>query len=481
VQAYILRRLLFGVLIVWGVYTLTFFAVNLAPGDPFANLENPKMQKEDLDRLRHKWGYDRPVLERYLLQLRKTFWADAEVLTFESQGIELSVFAMGDGNGVSARVQVPADTVTLAPTEVSRLEGAEPVVLERRGDAWGPRPIRPGTYLVGRARFVVREDGVGGPFATGGLTLEAASGEVHARPTLDAAPEHVVLESSDGRVELPRAADGTFGPLALKPDRYRYGERDVVVPPEQLEPGGLTFDLGTSISHREPVMSYLASPLKNTLILALTALLLDFTLGIFIGVVGATRPNTKLDHGLTLGSLFVYSMPGFWLALMLVLLFSVKLDWLPSEGMHDPNTTGFLDLLEHLVLPAFVLGIAAAASTARYQRSALLEVMSQDYIRTARAKGLDERTVIWKHAMRNSLLPVITLIGLSLPFLVSGAVITETIFSWPGMGRAVIEAIRARDVFVITGVTLISTTLVVIGNLLADILYALVDPRVRLR
>ena len=149
--------------------------------------------------------------------------------------------------------------------------------------------------------------------------------------------------------------------------------------------------------------------------------------------------------------------------------------------MHDPGESGFLDLLEHLILPAFVLGIAAAASTARYQRSALLEVMNQDYIRTARAKGLDERTVIWKHAMRNSLLPVITLIGLSLPFLVSGAVITETIFSWPGMGRTVIQAIHGRDVFVITGITLISTTLVVVGNLLADVLYALVDPRVRLK
>jgi peptide/nickel transport system permease protein len=197
-------------------------------------------------------------------------------------------------------------------------------------------------------------------------------------------------------------------------------------------------------------------------------------------VISAIHPNSKLDHSLTLGSLFIYSMPGFWLALMLVLLFSVKLQVLPAEGMHSPGESGFLDLLEHMILPVFVLGIAAAASTARYQRSALIEVMNQDYIRTARAKGLSERRVVWKHAMRNSLLPVITLIGLSLPFLVSGAVITETIFSWPGMGRAVIGAIHGRDVFVITGITLISTTMVVLGNLLADLLYATADPRVRL-
>jgi peptide/nickel transport system permease protein len=219
----------------------------------------------------------------------------------------------------------------------------------------------------------------------------------------------------------------------------------------------------------------------NTLLLAGAALFLNFLIGIIVGVISAIRPNSKLDHTLTLGSLFVYSMPGFWLALMLVLLFAVKLDWLPAEGMHDPGEEGLLDLLEHMILPAFVLGIASAASTARYQRSALIEVMSQDYIRTARAKGLSERQVIWKHAIRNSLLPVITLIGLSLPFLVSGAVITEKIFSWPGMGSAVIGAIHFRDVFVLTGITLISTTMVVVGNLLADVLYAFADPRVRLK
>nr|MDJ0976584.1 ABC transporter permease [Planctomycetota bacterium] len=137
--------------------------------------------------------------------------------------------------------------------------------------------------------------------------------------------------------------------------------------------------------------------------------------------------------------------------------------------------------LEHYAMPVFVLGVAGAAGTARYQRSAVLEVLSEDYVRTARAKGLDEGVVIRKHVLRNSLLPIITLFGLSMPFLVSGAVITEEIFSWPGIGSAAIGAIKARDVFVVTSVTLAATVMVVVGNLLADIMYAIADPRVRLK
>jgi peptide/nickel transport system permease protein len=163
---------------------------------------------------------------------------------------------------------------------------------------------------------------------------------------------------------------------------------------------------------------------------------------------------------------------------MLQLVFAVKLGVLPIHGMGDGS---FLDSLRHFAMPVFVLGVAGAAGTARYQRSAVLEVLGEDYIRTARAKGLDEKTVVRKHVMRNSLLPIITLFGLSMPFLVSGAVITEKVFSWPGIGRAAIEAIASRDVFVVTAVTLAATIMVVIGNLLADIMYAIADPRVRLQ
>jgi peptide/nickel transport system permease protein len=170
---------------------------------------------------------------------------------------------------------------------------------------------------------------------------------------------------------------------------------------------------------------------------------------------------------------------------MLVLVLAVKLGWLPSSGMHTENLadagffTQVLDVGKHLVMPAFVLGVTGAAGVARFQRSAMLEVIRQDYVRTARAKGLDERTVIGRHALRNALIPIITLLGLSLPFLVSGAVITETIFAWPGMGQAVIQAIPARDIQVVTSFTLVASLMVVVGSLLADVMYAVVDPRVR--
>jgi peptide/nickel transport system permease protein len=239
-------------------------------------------------------------------------------------------------------------------------------------------------------------------------------------------------------------------------------------------------DLGKSIAQNRPVTDMLADAIPNTLKLTLAALFLDMALGILFGVISALRQHSRLDNAITLGSLFLYSMPGFWLSLMLALVFAVKLGWFPRHGIHSPGGGGFLDYLHHLAMPSVALGVAAAASTARFQRSALLEVIRQDYIRTARAKGLPERTVIWKHAMRNALLPTITLLGLYLPFLFSGAIITESIFAWPGMGSMTIEAIHNRDVEVVSAVTIVGTTMVLAGSLLADALYAVADPRVRL-
>ena len=315
---YIVRRLLLGLLIVWGVYTVTFFIV-AAGGSPFAGLENPKMKAEDYRRLEVAWGYDKPPVERYFLQLEKL-----------------------------------------------------------------------------------------------------ASG-----------------------------------------------------------------DLGTSVVLKRPVLHMLGEAIPKTLALTLVALILEFGLGVLLGILSAVRKGTRTDEALTVGTLFLYSMPGFWLSTMLVLVFAVILGWLPSSGMHSENATGsgflfdLLDVAKHLAMPVFVLGVTGAAGIARFQRSAVLEVIRQDYVRTARAKGLDERAVIGKHALRNALIPVITLLGLSLPFLVSGAVITEWIFAWPGMGQQVLQAIPSKDIQVITGFTLVASVMVVVGSLLADVLYAVVDPRVR--
>jgi peptide/nickel transport system permease protein len=191
-----------------------------------------------------------------------------------------------------------------------------------------------------------------------------------------------------------------------------------------------------------------------------------------------------MDKVVTLGSLIIYSIPGFWLALMLVLIFSVNLGWLPTAQTRSLNyellswSEKILDQLWHLILPVFVLGIASAASTARYMRNRLLEVLSEEYILAARARGLKERAVILKHALRNALIPIITIYGMRLPFLLGGAVLIENVFAWPGMGTLAVEAIGRRDYPVILATCMISAVLVVLGNLFADITYAIVDPRV---
>jgi peptide/nickel transport system permease protein len=244
-------------------------------------------------------------------------------------------------------------------------------------------------------------------------------------------------------------------------------------------------ELGVSFSHHRPVVDILREAIPNTLILTSWALALDLVLGVLIGVISAIRQYSWVDNTITVGALFVYSMPSFWLGLMLIIVFSLKLGWLPASQMESVDaeymttTARFFDRALHLVMPVFVLGIASAASVARYMRGSLLEVIRQDYIRTARAKGLPERTVVFKHALMNALIPIITLLGLYLPFLMSGSVITETIFAWPGMGRVTVSAIFARDYPVVMAMNLVAGIMVVAGNLLADILYGVVDPRIR--
>jgi peptide/nickel transport system permease protein len=488
VVTHIVRRLLAGLFIVWGVYTLTFFAVNLAPGDPFTAKENPKVQEEDLARLRKQWGYDRPVLERYFLHLRKMFWRDREVLEFEGGGLGFQIWNEDGRNVVGAHAQAVPQELRLIPTKRSaREEGAREVVLRRKPDgSWTEEPILSGRYQIG-LRFLTIGD-ASAALDTQGLTIRVDSNRVRAAQSRTRAPQEVRLtRASGGTVVLPRTGDGRYGPVALAGDAYTFADEatsspvGLPVPDEPLRVPGPTFNLGVSVLNRVDVVEFLKVPLVNTLILATGALLVQFLIGVLLGVWSAVRRGTLLDGGVTLTSLFFYSMPGFWLAVMLQLLFSVKLGWLPVAGMHGEGETGFLDLLEHLAMPVFVLGVGGAAAVARYQRSAMLEVLGQDYVRTARAKGMPERTVIWRHALRNALLPIITLLGLSLPFLVSGAVIIESIFSWPGIGREAITAIFGRDVFVVTGITLFATAMVVVGSLLADVLYAFVDPRVRLR
>ena len=243
-------------------------------------------------------------------------------------------------------------------------------------------------------------------------------------------------------------------------------------------------DLGESFRHRRPVATLIAERIPFTLQLTVLALLLDVLVGIALGIFSAIKQYSLADKAITLGSLIIYSIPGFWMALMLVLIFSVNLGWLPTSQTRSLDYEllswfeKLLDLLWHLVLPVFVLGIASAAGTARYMRNRLLEVLSEEYILAARARGLKERAVILKHALRNALIPIVTIYGLSLPFLLGGAVLIENVFAWPGMGTLAVEAVRGRDYPVILATSMMGAVLVVVGNLLADVTYVLVDPRV---
>jgi peptide/nickel transport system permease protein len=252
----------------------------------------------------------------------------------------------------------------------------------------------------------------------------------------------------------------------------------------------LSGDFGYSFGQMRPIGEILPEVLWNTMQLTLVSLVVIFAVGMLIGIVQAVRQYSAADNILTFLALFFYSMPSFWFALMLILIFSRGADagWLfnwPASGMtsidYDYLSAGAKlgDRLQHLVMPAIALGIGSAAGVARYMRGSMLEVIHQDFIRTARAKGLSERTVVFKHALRNALIPIITLVGLYLPFLLSGAVLVETIFAWPGMGRAIVEAILARDYPMVMATSFVIAAMVVLGNLLSDVLYAVVDPRIR--
>lgn len=238
-------------------------------------------------------------------------------------------------------------------------------------------------------------------------------------------------------------------------------------------------NLGYSFSSGAPVARRVGERVVPTLTLTVTALLLSYLIAIPTGVVVATRRYTLIDYLATFFAFLGISLPTFFLGLAGIYIFALRLRWLPVGGtMTLGGEGGFLDGLLHLVLPASVLAVAGAGALTRYVRSSMLEVLGQDYVRTARAKGLIETIVLRRHALRNALIPVITLAGLQIPALLAGAVITEQIFEWPGMGRLTIEAINQRDYPVLMGITLITALLVTIGNLLADITYSIVDPRI---
>jgi peptide/nickel transport system permease protein len=239
-------------------------------------------------------------------------------------------------------------------------------------------------------------------------------------------------------------------------------------------------NLGVSYQAGLPVLEIIGQMLPNTLLLSAAALLLSLVVAIPAGVISAARPYSATDHAVTFLALFGISMPTFWFGLMLIVLFSIVLGWLPPGGMQTigaPPSLG--DLARHLALPAVVLGAANMALVARYTRSSTLAVLREDYVRTARAKGLPERAVLYRHALRNALLTIVTVVGLQLPRLVAGAAITETVFAWPGMGSLAVRAAFERDYPMIMGITLVISAVVAASSLVVDLLYGYLDPRIR--
>ena len=238
-------------------------------------------------------------------------------------------------------------------------------------------------------------------------------------------------------------------------------------------------DWGYSIRTNNPAVEDALSRLPATLLLSGSAFVLALLIALPLGIVSAVRRYTWVDHTATLFSFLGISTPVFWLALMVQLLFSVQLGWLPSAGVSSVGDGSLIDRLQHLVLPASVLSLAFVAGWSRYVRSSMIEVLSLDYIRTARSKGLRERLVTYRHALKNALIPVVTVIALDLAVLFSGAVITETVFAWPGLGRLFIESMNGRDYPVLLGLMMFGSFGLILINLLTDILYGFLDPRVR--
>jgi len=295
----------------------------------------------------------------------------------------------------------------------------------------------------------------------------------------------VIVQAAPGSyadmIDNPRLSAATRDAI-----RNRYGlDRPVSVQYMSWLRAVLTGDLGTSFLYQEPVSKVLGRALPPTLLLTGCGLVFMLALGFVLALAAMRRAHGWADRIITVLSLGLYGVPSFWLAGVLVLVFSLLLGWFPASHMHSVDAARLdgparlIDLLHHLALPVLCLGLVGAAGTARYLRATLLDVRSSRFMLAARARGISERRLLLVHALRPALLPVVTLFGLALPVLVSGSVVVETIFSWPGMGQVAYNAARARDIPLILGATLIGTAVVILGNLIADLLYAVVDPRAR--
>ncbi len=249
--------------------------------------------------------------------------------------------------------------------------------------------------------------------------------------------------------------------------------------PWQLDGNGNHFAWGYSFADGQPVIEKIVERVPNTLILMGSSLALTVVIAIPIGILGAVRQYSLLDKLITVLATIGYAMPTFWLGLVLKFVFAIRLDFFPLFGMHEYGNTSIPDLLYHMALPVLTLTIVSVAGWSRYMRSSMLEVLHQDYVRTAKAKGLPRSRVIYKHALRNALIPIVTLLGLTIPSLLVGAAVTEAVFAWPGLGGMGVTAVIERDYPLVLAFVMTGGAMVILGNLIADVLYAFVDPRIK--
>ncbi|MDP3342481.1 ABC transporter permease [Frigidibacter sp.] len=239
-------------------------------------------------------------------------------------------------------------------------------------------------------------------------------------------------------------------------------------------------DWGTSFRDGVPVLDVIGRHLFATLLLMGSSTVIAIGIGTWIGIRGATHRYSMFDYSATVGAMVALSIPTFWFGLVGIYVFSLRLGWLPAGNMYTIGDGSVLNYLHHLILPSIVLSLVNVAVWSRYMRSATLDVINQDFVKTARAKGLTERRVLMKHVVGNALLPMITLAGMQLPSILGGALVTETVFTWPGMGRLFLDSLGYSDYPVVMGLLMFSAFLTVLGNLIADVVIAMVDPRIRL-
>jgi peptide/nickel transport system permease protein len=296
----------------------------------------------------------------------------------------------------------------------------------------------------------------------------------------------VLIHIAPGDAAVAIAGDQSASdPEVLEEIRAQYGLDEPLIVQLGIYLGNvLQGDLGDSIWFNEPVTSLLAERIGPTLLLSAAALGFAFVIGVSIGTAAARKPDSLLSHTVTVLALIGFAMPAFWTGLLLLILIGVRFDFFPVSGIHDVDFEGnwiesWLDIGQHLILPALTLGIIYLAQYSRLSRASMLEVLESDYVRTARAKGLSERSVVFKHGLRNGVIPVVTILGLQFGAVLSGAILVESVFAWPGLGRLAFEAVTRRDTPVLLGVLLLVSVSVIVANLLTDLLYRVIDPRIR--